>query len=587
MRHPALTRIFAVFLALLSVLTLLSGVLSIRKAKLDRQDALWQDEVLAGQIERARELRASVENGEDEYLALEEALPGEREDYRQTSSEYRRDLNEYTLSRVGLILGSNALMQASAALNEGSRQYNEGRAAFEEGLAAFEPIFSLYQQVRAGLDGSWNAYRESMTRLPSDGESPDILQPEEALALVAAARDNTAALSQMLRVLREETPADQTQTAEAILNALQSISSLGGLQSGDILRLSYETGERLYEQAKARAEELIEAGTPEEEAMAAADALIRENLDLSYAELENWLQANEDDVNEALSSLPQLNLSEEQLAMLGGYLPADQALMDDALLVLENMDRDLAQRQQELRENPEAIDGPELLMDLLQLQLQTAEHLMALFEPGLVETKAQLDAVRAQMDTAYAMLEAGWDGIREGWYSLRLMQDGLPDTEAELKERKSALEESYRDLEEREERLAEYNSLTERFRSARAALMARDGIAGRVNGGEDLIEAASLERDAQSERDEAEYRARVRICILMLAGALMGLVSAMGGFEKPRIRLLWLPVIAAILLCAAGEVMSIQLGRGLWYSALFVAIAGLAMLPLSFGNTAK
>ena len=570
-------------LALVSALTLLSGAWSIRKTKNDNQKALRQEQLLAEQIQRASDLRQRVEEGQAEYDTLSEALPQEREDYEKASADYKKDLNEYTLSRIGLVLGRKAMGQAWSAMQQGLKQFEEGRAAFEEGRTAFDSIFAIYLEARNGLDRGWSAYQEGVNRLMLEEEAPqDILQAEDALLLVDSARQGTAALGELVTALRQETPEGQAQAAQALVNAMQELQRIGTMNIGDIQSLSYSAGERIYQQAKAQAEAQIQAGTPEAEAYAQADALVRQSLDIGYEELGLWLQENEDTVTGAIASLPQLDLSEAQMEMLTEFLPDDQTLLDDALILLEQTDQDLAQREQEIRDNPEALNAPDLLISLLNLQLSAADHLMGLFEPQILAAKQQLDAVAAQMVEAEKLLAEGQRALQNGWNQLYATEKGLPETAAELRERKAALEEDYRSLTGREETAEAFENLLSSFRSARASLMSDEEIAGRVHGGEDLIEAAqavSLERAAHHAE---ELTARIRMCVLMLCGAAFGVLAALGGFEKPRIRPLWLPLIPAILLTMAGELQSMALGPGLWYTAIFVTIFGLAMLPLSF-----
>lgn len=581
MRHPALTRALSVLLMIVSVLTLLSGALSLRKAKTDRQEESRREELLREQINRAAELRSRMEAGQDAYDALDSELPQERDAYETDSSTYKKDLNEYTLSRVGLILGDKALRQAWSALRDGRRQYEQGLAAFQEGKAAFDSIYALYQQAREALNRGWEAWREGKNRIAEGETAPDALQPEDVLTLIDSAKQSTGALETLVKSLREETPEGQNQASQAMIDALRQLQTIGDVSVGDLQSMSYAAGERLYQQARQLAQERIEAGTPEEEAFAEADALVRQSMELGYAELESWLQANEQGINEAVSSVPEIDLSEEQIGLLTDFLPDDRALLDDALSLLEGTEQDLTAKEQELRSDPENVNTPELLMDLLELQLSAAERLFGLFEPQILAARQQMEELSAQMAAAGDMITAGDQAVQEGWRELYYREKDVLATAEELKQRKTELEKQYQTLTDREEDAEAFRDVTADFRSARAALMAHDEIADSVDSGEDLVAAAERTLEANRVRSDEIFTARVRMCILMLLGAAAGVVGALGGFEKPRIKALWLPLILAVLLTAGGEAQSILLGRGLWYTALFVIIVGLGMLPLT------
>ena len=577
-------RALSVLLVIVSALTLLSSALSIRKTKLDRQEAIRQEELLGEQIDRAATLEKQTKDGQDAYDALAAQLPQERDDYEKDSSDYKKDLGEYTLSRVGLILGDKALRQAWSALRDGRIQYEQGLAAFEEGKAAFDSVYALYLQARGGLDNGWKAYREGEARLTQAVPETELLRSEDALRLVDSARQSTAALEQLVKALRDETPEGQAQASGAIINALQELQSIGDITVDDLQSMTYAAGEQLYQQASALAQERIAAGTSEEEAYAEADALVRQSMELGYAELKNWLQANEESVNTAVSSLPDMNLNEQQLSLLTGFLPDDRALIDDALLLLEGTQEDLNEKEQEIRTDPEKANTLELLLSLLELRLSAAERLFGLFEPQILVAKQQMDQLAAQMAEAGEMITAGDKAVQDGWRELYYKEQDVLATAEELRTRKTELTERYRLLAGRENEAEAFRDLTADYRSARAVLMARDEIADRVNAGENLIDAALQEKDEEMLRVTETFTTRIRMCILMLLGALAGIIGAMGGFEKPRIRPLWLPLSLAVLLTAGGELQSVLLGRGLWYTAIFVAIVALGMLPLCFGK---
>lgn|GEM_PF-5753827 len=582
MRHPALNRAFAVFLAVVSALTFFSGAWSIRKAEKDRETSARRTEILTGQIEHAAELRDGYERKREEAETLSAELPGKQEAYQDAASAYRADLNQYTLTRAGIVIGRLALAQGMAALQQGREQLDAGRSAVEQGRAAFEPVYAAYLNARSGLDTGWDLWQEGINRLVLEDEAPqDILQPEDALQLVSTARSLLGTVETLVEGIRNETPENQTQTAQALMAAVETLQSLSTVGTGDVQSLSLQYAEGIYEQARAIAAERLSSGMSEEEALASADTYVMQALGLGYGELESWLEENRGSAS-SLPDLPAIEWSDEQAQMIMSFIPADRELLDEALSILQESDADLALREAEIRANPEALNAPELLMSVLQLRLESTERLFDLFEPQIVEAKKQLDMLAEQMAAAEELLAQADQGIQDGWYALYLTEQGLTDTEEELTERKQELEAEYHTLSELEQRADSFADLSRRYDAARIRLLSAEGVSARVEAGEDLLAAAEQERDQLLELTEAEHRDRIRMCVLMLAGAGFGLLSALCAFEKLPIRRGWIFLIPAILLTAAGQIQSILLGRGLWYTALFTTAAALAMLPISF-----
>ena len=585
MRHPALTRALAVFLAVFSVLTLISGAWSIRKAEKEKSETARRTEVLTGQIERALELSRSVESGREEAEALAAELPDFSENYRSEANAYRGDLNQYTLTKAGLQIGRVAVAQAAAALVQGREQLEAGSALVQSALAAIEPMYALCLQARSDLDAGWNTWQEGINRLSLEEEDPEhILQPDQALALVGAARGGLTVVGDLAQSALDQTSEDQSQTAQSLMEALATLQMVESVSSGDVTGLSYRYAESLYEQANALAAAQIAAGRSEEEAYAEADAFVRENIGIGYAELEAWLRANEGAASSSSYALPAFDLTEEQSALLFQYLPSDRELLQQTISLLQESDRDLAAEEQQIRADPEALNASELLLSLLRIQLESSERVMELIEPQILEAKQQLDELAAQMEAAAQLLNEADKGVQQGWYTLYQTEQGLLETEAELKERKAVLEADYRTLLDMQERSEAYEELSDRYASARAHLMSDEEIAARADAGEDLIEAAQDVREERSLRADETCRVRLRISLLMLIAAAFGFAAVLCAFEKLPIRRFWTLLVPTILLGAAGEAWSCMLGRGLWYTTLFLILAALALLPLSFGK---
>ena len=130
----------------------------------------------------------------------------------------------------------------------------------------------------------------------------------------------------------------------------------------------------------------------------------------------------------------------------------------------------------------------------------------------------------------------------------------------------------------------DYEAVNERYRSLRGQLLADDEIFARKESGEDFLDAAQAELDLRRPAHSGELRWRRWMCALMITGGLFGFVASLGCFEKPKIRRLWIPLLLAALPAAGSEAIALVLGRGLLYSALFVVIFALVILPLTLGK---
>ena len=78
-----------------------------------------------------------------------------------------------------------------------------------------------------------------------------------------------------------------------------------------------------------------------------------------------------------------------------------------------------------------------------------------------------------------------------------------------------------------------------------------------------------------------EYRGRLAMSSLMILCGVCGILPALIAFERIRCRSLWLFALGSALLAAGSELCSRLLGRGLLYTAIFVVIFGIILLPLT------
>ena len=165
MKHPALVRVLAVALAVVSVLTLLSGAICVGKAVKDNNENTRQIELLSEKTDNAALLLRKLEEDKGNFESTDRSLSETRDQYSRDMSEYRKKLSEHTATRAGLVLGRSALGTASAALKSGREQYEQGLAAYEQGAAAFDELYQQYLAAKEGLELGWAAYYEGVKQL--------------------------------------------------------------------------------------------------------------------------------------------------------------------------------------------------------------------------------------------------------------------------------------------------------------------------------------------------------------------------------------------------------------------------------------
>ena len=158
MKHPALVSVLAVALALVSLITLLSGVICTGKAVKDNNENIRQLDVLSEKTMNASLLLRQMEEERGAFESTDASLTGVRAQYGTDLSEYRKELSTHTATRAGLVMGRSALGTAYGAIYSGREQLEQGRAAYEEGAAAFDQVYQQYLTAKEGLELGWEAY---------------------------------------------------------------------------------------------------------------------------------------------------------------------------------------------------------------------------------------------------------------------------------------------------------------------------------------------------------------------------------------------------------------------------------------------
>ncbi len=591
MKHPALVRALAVALAVVSVLTLLSGAVCIGKATKDNNENTRQYNVLSEKTKNASLLQRRLEEDRTEFNSADSLLSESQAQYDEDIFAFRKELATHTATRAGLMMGRSALSTADDALETGLEQYNQGLAAYEQGAAAFEEGYQQYLTAKQGLEQGWAAYYEAVAQLEANSEelTQQRQQVESLMSTVTATRETTAELKDYIASLKEQMPVDQAALEEKLKELESLINELAPkLSQYEKEMLVYQAACTLYDEAEKLMAQLVEQGYSEDEVKALVDELCMQGFGMSFEELKLWLESNEPVLNEENQEIEdsqiEIQLTQEQYDALLKLINENEGLLDSAEDALTKAEELLAQQEQELQAALDAMDEPARQLVLLKAQLEEGQSLLEENEPAILEGKAQLEAAKAGLDLAQAAIEEGKNQISAGWGQIAAQEQELEEQAEELKAEKARLEDVYDEIDDLELTVEDFESLEDKYTAARAALMAYEGVAGRVNNGGELVASAQAELQTMQQQAEKDYRGRLLMSALMILCGVFGLLSVFSAFEKLRQSRLWLYATAAALLAAGSELCSLLLGRGLLYTSIFVVIFGIILIPLSLNT---
>lgn len=588
MKHPALSRALAVVLAVFCLVTLLAGGGSLRRLHGEHAESLRKQQLLNSRIERAQGLRQTLEEQSQVCRDAANGLEAQEEAHEKAASDYRGRLATYTATRAGVRMGREALEQASNALWYGKKKFEDGYAQFQQGAAAFQEIYGLYANAKSGVDSGNEVYERGLSYL-EDQESEELdmlLTPEEILAACTATRNGLGAMETLLQSAIDN-PGGDPAAADQLQQAREMLGSLSE-QLGDVdpQALARRAVERILEQADAAMQSRIDAGASESEAMAEADALTQAALGMSYAETRSWLTENANDLPTGTGGVSALaDIDPEQARTMLQSIGGMEEPLRQALAVLREEEQAIDAQEAALRADPEAMHSSEALLSLLKTELDAAQKIFSIVSELMETAKQQMDAIAAQMAQAQKAIEDGITTIGRNRLKLAQQRDELDAQRDDMIAEKRRLEEEQERLGQRRQIVDEYTENRRQFRSARAVLMEYENIEAAVKADGDLIESARAELERMAGDEQTQLLRRGTIAGLLLLASVAGIVSVAGAFEKPKMKRLWIPTAATALLAALGEAGSLWLGRGLWYSALGLLLAALALLPLTINKS--
>ena len=529
MRHPALTRFFAAFLAVMSAITIFSGAVCIRKAAESREKQNMTIERLSGKNAEARQLRAELDAMPVEFEAQSAEYDESKERYESEKNSYRKDLAIYTATDSALGQAQEQIDEGYAALRMGWIQHDNAEKQLDEAEAQFRPGYEQYLAGKAQLEAGRNQLAEAEKLKAS---LPDTAVMRSALNELKASRADIDASLDAIQSTLENPPLDpETGEVDAAAQSAQLRAQLFVL-SGKLMaiqaKLSQEYGAEVVARELSTAaaalgqqsEAFADGNLSEDEMIAAARQILASGQSLSGA------------FNNAIAS------AEQSLTVIES-IPAMKAQLDQAEAALKEAEPALLQAKQ-----------------------------------GFEEGRKQLDAAKQTLIYAEAQLIAGTKELEE-------KQAEQEELREDLERRKSELEEESERLEALLLKIEEYRDKRDRFSNLRYALMADEGIGARVRAGEDLIDGAEAELAVRRESSQREYELRMTAAILMLAAAFCGLVAVISAFRNGAWRALRPFAFLSFACAAAAEGVSLYADRGVIYTVLFVGVFGMAVLAVN------
>lgn len=551
MKHPALTRIFSLVLAVLCLTMLLAGLGITNTAIRSRTADLADHQRLSDRIEEYRQIRASLE-GCPSYEEFDRELQQLLARHEKEASQHRIDLAIFTATRGGVNAGEAALRQGEYAYWQGKSQYEAGLKLFEEQEAAFWEGYNQFQEGKRQLAEGRKTLELAETAMA--GIHAQIAR-NRALAAILESDDENAR--------QELTVAAYDSLLQSLDNATQlygTLKSQGGISAEQMQMLA----QMLAQESGTDAGEFLDGVTWEgisAESMEELEARVRQTTGMSMEDIRARIQTQRDEAAAMDADSP---ISEEQFALLQAAYAQSKLWLDQVNAAMEEK---LGEYDAQLAE--------------IRTQLDEAQMQIDAMEPVLEEGRAAIEQGRAALDQAGAQLEMAGQTIWAARAQLEAKKAELKETEKKLREEKERLDREADELAEKSSRAEELKELERQETSVRVMLLERDAIRDRVDGGMDLLDAADEAAGCLLQQLKERFTGRILVAGLMVLGGAAGFAGIPAAFERKKSRL-WL--IAPVALClgfaAAVEILCRLLGRGDSYSALGVAVFALIQLAL-------
>lgn len=565
MKHPALARVFAIVLTLLSVFMLINGALGFSKADGKLQESLEYFQRIEDKLNEYEELDAKLENSISYDEAFEE-LERLQDEHDEEAAQHRTDLATHTATMGGYTMGVEMIMDGKAQLEAAKQELESGKkelanqetmlnqsiAAFEAGKPALEGAIAQVQQMASSLQeiagnipGMIAQLEPIISKKPMHPGEPPV-EPVKPTEPVAPEQPGEGASEEELAQYEKELEEYNTLKAQYDLDKA----------AYDQLKAQYDLDKKAYDEALEKYNNDYPAWRAE------ADSAI-DNINNELSAGTETVTRSEMGINMAVESIG--NTSSELVSgieTISLTVPSFESVAE-----LETVKAGLEQYKQELL---------------------TAAGIPTTMQANLAGMEQQLQAGQAALEAAKLQLTAGESTIKKTesqlqhqlellWYDMGQLEDEAE----ELEENKEKLDIEADKLDKMLVSVDELKELENDRRAARIILMQENEIETMVNEGGDLDE--STRAFLEQHRSEAEYDHRMlyMVNILAVIGGVFGVLCIVGSYELLRSRVLLIVPPLLCLLCAAGAYgLNLYQGLGQMYTALFAAIGALLHLAI-------
>ena len=550
MKHPALTRLFAVVLAVLCLTMLLAGLGSILGALRDRDGAMADYGRLTGRIEEYEQVLSELE-GRVSFREGDQALREAQEEHDDQAAQHRMDLAVYTATRGGLRAGAAALDEAENAFQQGMAQYYAGVALFEEQERAFWEGYEQFQAGKRQLEEARKTLELAQAALQSLRAQ---LDQSRALAAILESGDENA--RQELSVAAYDELLSALDQAVGMYELLEEQGGISPEQMEQMIALLAQQSDADLSWLEGVAWEGISA-----ESLAEIESMVAQATGMTIPEIRARIQEQRDAVANMDAESP---ITEEQFA----ELQAGYAMSREWILAVD------AAMEQKISEYEAQIAQAQAQIDEAQAQIDA-------MEPMMEQGKAMMEQARAALDAAGSQIQMGQQGLAEGRRQLDEQSAALDEQEEALRREKEELDAEAEQLEGESAELAQQREREQREISLRLTLLDYDGIRSRTDEGMELLPAAKDYAESFLQDTKTRTTGRLIVAALMILGGISGFAGIPAAFEKTSKRFWLLAPVIGSLLCALGaEGICRALGRGDSYSALAVAAFALVQLAL-------
>ena len=609
MKHPALARVFAIVLAILGLLLLITGVRGFAKTEDEHEERLAYEKKYEDRIENFAALREEL-LGSADYDETMTALRRFVDEHEKSAAQHKTDTALFSATKGGLKMGEDMIVQIRAQMNEIKEQLHDAssRRVFLEALLS--ELIASQKSNMPWLDALANQAAQYATESYVAGteltlvstELRGLMENEPTPASVGAALYNppTPPVEMTLPALPEVSgfsPADMeaayAATATAYLDAAAAYQQAGA----DFAQQMQDYYESYAQQTMGRLNGMRPDAAVSDAAVSAEYTLahglwedecktVKEQLDL------NELRAKIQRLSAALTNLVQQanSVSASFTGETGGIYPGLEELATLAASLSARLDRLGGTDPSELSNEDflDLTDDLEELFDLLtdafiviSQNLDNPAALIAEIMDRLHITEALVNVLDTMLEKADHEMQAQ---LEELWYQMGETEKDAVKLEAE----KLGLDKEAALLSKRTLDAEAMRDLRSRHAAARQLLVNIPEVKAGMTDDADLADSARVWLNTYAQETERLYKGRLFLNALAVFGGAMGILGIPAAYELLRKRFLLIAPVLLCMLCAAGaEALNMALGLGQQYAALFTAIFALLQLLIVLPKAKK